>query len=68
MFHTSIFLALDRDEMYRNVCYTFNFLWSEIYLMSKMFYSLDPLYFNEKAFFDRTHKAKKTWTSYVLDG
>ena len=38
MFYSSSFLFFDRDEMYRNVFYTFIFLWTEISLTSKMFY------------------------------
>ena len=38
MFYSLIFLFFDRDEMYRNVFYTFIFLWREISLTSKMFY------------------------------
>ena len=42
MFYTSIFLTFDRDEMYRKVFYTFNFLERKISLTSKMFYFIYP--------------------------
>ena len=44
MFYTSNFLTFDRDEMYRKVFYTFNFLERKISLTSKMFYFIYPLY------------------------
>ena len=42
MFYTSNFLTFDRDEMYRKVFYTFNFLERKISLTSKMFYFIYP--------------------------
>ena len=42
MFYTSNFLTFDRDEMYRKVFYTFNFLEKKISLTSKMFYFIYP--------------------------
>ena len=42
MFYTSNFLLFDRNEMYRKVFYTFNFLQRKISLASKMFYFIYP--------------------------
>ena len=41
MFYNFIFLTFERDEMYRNVFYTYIFLERKISLISKMFYSVD---------------------------
>ena len=41
MFYSLIFLFFDRDEMYRNVFYTYIFLEGKISITSKMFYFLD---------------------------
>ena len=41
MFYSIIFLTFDRDAMYRNECYNFNFLERKISLTSKMFNSLE---------------------------
>ena len=46
MFYILIFLYFGRDEMHRNVFYTFIFLEKQISVTSKMFYSKNTRVFD----------------------
>ena len=66
MFYTSNFLTFDRDEMYRKVFYTFNFLERKISLTSKMFYFIYPPVFMPWQYFSQNHSILTCWSSVQM--